>query len=98
MTLILSLIPELELHLLEEAEQQGLTVDKFAIQILSEYILLKQKRVGCDHLLHSQIDVRNTEEQPEIDKKLIHTLDDDRFPERKLFPVLVQLSAAVGSL
>jgi hypothetical protein len=98
MTLILSLIPELELHLVEEAKQQGLTVDNFAVQILAEYILLKRKLSERDNLLQSQIEIKDTHKQLETDKKSIHTLDDERFPERKLFPLLVQLSAAVRSL
>jgi hypothetical protein len=44
MTLTLDLSPELELYLLQEANQQGLSVEALALQLLANSILLKQKQ------------------------------------------------------
>ncbi len=86
MTLTLTLSPDLEQYLLQEADQQGLSVEAFASQLLENSILLKQKQVAAVNLLQSWIDAEDAEEQIETGQYLIHALDDDRLSDRKLFP------------
>lgn len=87
MTLTLDLSPELEQYLLQEANQQGLSVEALALQLLANSILLKQKQTEAVNLLQSWIDDEDVEEQQETGQYLIHALDDDRLSERKLFPL-----------
>jgi len=86
MTLTLNLSPELEQYLLQEANQQGLSVEAVALQLLVSSILLKQKQTEAVNLLQSWIDDEDDKEQQETGLYLIHALDDDRLSERKLFP------------
>ena len=86
MTLNLNLSPELEQYLLQEANQYGLSVEVLALQLLTNSILLKQKRTEAVNLLQSWIDDEDEEEQQETGQYLIHALDNDRLSERKLFP------------
>ena len=87
MTLTLNLSPELEQYLLQEANQQGLSVEAVALQLLANSILLKQKQSKAVNLLQSWIDDEDIEEQQKTGQYLIHALDDDRLSERKLFPL-----------
>ncbi len=84
MTLNLSLTPELEQYLTQEARQQGLSLEAYALLLLTEYASSKQTRLV--NLLQSWLDEGDTEEQQETGKYLIHALDGDRLSERKLFP------------
>ncbi|MDP5016104.1 hypothetical protein VB638_03840 [Dolichospermum sp. UHCC 0684] len=43
MTLTLSLPPELEQYLIQEAQQQGLSVETYALQLIQEYIFQLEK-------------------------------------------------------
>ncbi|EDX71819.1 hypothetical protein MC7420_6905 [Coleofasciculus chthonoplastes PCC 7420] len=86
MTLTLNLSPELEQYLLQEANQQGLSVEAVALQLLVSSLLLKQKQTEAVNLLQSWIDDEDDQEQQETGLYLIHALDDDRLSERKLFP------------
>lgn len=86
MTLTLNLSPELEQYLLQEANQQGLSMEALALQLLASSIVLKQKQIEAVNLLQSWIDDENDKEQQETGLYLIHALDDDRLSERKLFP------------
>ena len=85
MALTLNLSPELEQYLLQEASQQGLSVEALALRILSSSVLSKQKQTEAVNLLQSWIDDEDDEQQ-ETGLYLIHALDDDRLSERKLFP------------
>ena len=49
MTLTLNLPPELEQYLAQQAKQQGLSVEIYTLQILQEYILLKEKQSKLDN-------------------------------------------------
>lgn len=86
MTLTLNLSPELEQYLLQEASQNGLSVEALALQLLTSSILLKQKQTEAVNLLQSWIDDEDEEEQQETGQYLIQALDDDRLSDRKLFP------------
>ncbi|MBL1179148.1 hypothetical protein [Pantanalinema sp. GBBB05] len=87
MTLTLNLSPELEQYLLQEANQNGLSVEALALQLLTSSILLKQKQTEAVNLLQSWIDDDEDEgEQQETGQYLVQALDDDRLSERRLFP------------
>ncbi|GAB4177928.1 MAG: hypothetical protein Fur006_09970 [Coleofasciculaceae cyanobacterium] len=87
MTLILNLPPELEQYLLQEAKQQGLSIEAVTLQLLTHSILLRQKQTEAINLLQSWIDDEDIEDQQETGQYLIHALDEDRLSERKLFPL-----------
>ena len=85
-TLTLNLSPELEQYLLQEANQQGLSLETVALQFLASSILQKQKQSEAINLLQSWMDSEDEAEQQETGEYLIQALDDDRLSERKLFP------------
>ena len=87
MTLTLNLPPELEQYLLQEAKQQGLSVEAMTLQLLTKSILLRQKQAEAVDLLQSWIDDEDIEEQQETGAYLIQVLDEDRLSDRKLFPL-----------
>ncbi len=87
MTLTLNLPLELEQYLLQEAKQQGLSVESVTLQLLTSSILLKLKQCETVNLIQSWIDDEDIEEQQETGQYLIRALDEDRLSERKLFPV-----------
>jgi hypothetical protein len=87
MTLELNLPTELEQYLLQESQQQGLSVESVTLQLLTSSILLKRKQTETVNLIQSWIDDPDTEEQQETGKYLIHALDEDRISDRRLFPV-----------
>jgi len=86
MTLTFNLSPELEQYLLQEANQHGLSVEAFVLQLLTNSILLKQKQTEAVNLLQSWLDSEDEEEQQETGQYLTQFLDDDRLSARKLFP------------
>lgn len=86
MTLTLNLSPELEQYLVQEASQHGLSVEVFALQLLTDSIMQKQKQNEAVNLLQSWIDSKDEEEKQETGQYLIQVLDDDRLFEYKLFP------------
>jgi len=87
MTLTLNLPLEVEQYLLQEANQQGLSIESLTLQLLTSLILLKQKQAKAVNVLQSWIDDEDIEEQQETGQYLIRVLDEDRLSERKLFPV-----------
>ncbi|MDB9527565.1 hypothetical protein PN498_16320 [Oscillatoria sp. CS-180] len=86
MTLTLNLPPELEQYLLQEAEQQGLSVETMTLQLLAKSFQLKQKRAEAVDMLQSWIEDEDVEDQQETGTYLVQVLDEDRLSERKLFP------------
>lgn len=86
MTLTLNLPPELEQYIMQEAKRQGLSVETYALQILQEFILKKEKQTKLVNLLQSWIDEDDSQEQQETGEYLIHALDENRLSERPLFP------------
>ncbi len=86
MTLTLSLTPELELYLKQKSEQQGISIESYALQLLTQ-VLLKEKQAEAINLLQSWLDEEDTEEQKETGEYLIRALDEDRLSDRKLFPI-----------
>lgn len=63
MVLTLNLPPALAQYLAQEAQQQGLLVDTYTLQILQEYILSKTKQSKLLNLLQSWIDEGDPYEQ-----------------------------------
>jgi hypothetical protein len=86
MTLNLNLPPELEQYLLQEASQQGLSVEVLTLQLLSKAIPQKDKQTAILDLVQSWIDEDDAEEQKETGEYLIQPLDEDRLSDRPLFP------------
>jgi hypothetical protein len=87
MTLTLDLPIEIEQYLLQEAKQQGLSIESVTLQLLTSSIMLKQKQIEAVNLLQSWIDDEDSEEQQETGAYLIRALDEDRLSDRKLFPI-----------
>ncbi|MEB3337615.1 MAG: hypothetical protein VKJ46_09145 [Leptolyngbyaceae bacterium] len=87
MTLILSLPPELEMYLAQEAQQQGLAIEVYTLQLLTQCILTRGKQSELIDLLQSWMDEQDPEEQQDTGAYLIRSLDEDRLSERQLFPV-----------
>jgi hypothetical protein len=87
MTLTLDLPIEIEQYLLQEAKQQGLSIESITLQLLTSSIRLKQKQIDAVNLLQSWIDDEDSEEQQETGAYLIRALDEDRLSDRKLFPI-----------
>ncbi|BAY88364.1 MULTISPECIES: hypothetical protein [unclassified Tolypothrix] len=87
MTLNLNLPPELEQYITLQAQQQGLSIETYTLQILKEHILPKENQSKLVNLLQSWMDEDDTDEQQETGEYLIQALDEDRLSERKLFPV-----------
>ncbi|NEN95516.1 MAG: hypothetical protein F6K50_08255 [Moorea sp. SIO3I7] len=87
MTLTLKLPPELEQYLLQEAKQQGISLEAITLQVLENSILVRQKQAEAVNLLQSWIDDEDIQEQQETGQYLIHALDQDRLSERQLFPI-----------
>ena len=87
MTLTLNLPSEVEQYLLQEAHQKGLSIESVTLQLLTSFIVLRQKQTKAVNLLQSWIDDEDIEEQQETGQYLIRSLDEDRLSERKLFPL-----------
>jgi hypothetical protein len=87
MTLTLNLPSEVEQYLLQEARQKGLSIESVTLQLLTSFIVLRQKQTEAVNLLQSWIDDEDIEEQKETGQYLIRSLDEDRLSERKLFPL-----------
>jgi hypothetical protein len=90
MTLTLSLTPELELYLKQKSEQQGISIEAYTLQLLTEQVLLREKQAKVVNLLQSWLDEENAEEQRETGEYLIRALDEDRLSDRKLFPIAMK--------
>lgn len=87
MALTLNLPSEVEKYLLQEANQKGLSIESVTLDLLTSFILLRQKQTKAVNLIQSWIDDENVEEQQETGQYLISALDEDRLSDRKLFPI-----------
>ena len=86
MTLTLSLPPELEQYLIQEAQQQGLSVETYTLELIQKSILQKEKQLKIVNVLQSWIDESDEQEQQETGEYLINALDENRLSNRQLFP------------
>lgn len=87
MTLTLNLPPELEQYLAQQAQQQGISIETYTLQILEECILPKENQSKLVNLLQSWMDEGDADEQQETGEYLINALDENRLSNRKLFPI-----------
>jgi hypothetical protein len=87
MTLTLDLPSELEQYLLQEATEQGVSIETMTLRLLAKSLPSKQKQAEAVNLIQSWIDEADSEEQQETGQYLIDVLDEDRLSERKLFPL-----------
>ena len=87
MTLTLNLPSELEQYLLNEAQEQGISIEAMTLQLLTNAIPTKLKQAQAVNLLQSWLDDEDDKEQQETGQYLIHALDEDRLSARKLFPL-----------
>ena len=86
MTLTLTLTAELETRLTQAATLQGMPVDQYALHLLEQILLPKDRSQALTSLLQSWIDDGETIEQQETGDFLVRVLDEDRPSDRKLFP------------
>lgn len=86
MTLTLNLPPELEQYLLQQAEQQGLSVEAMTLQLLTQSLQRQQKQAEAVDMLQSWIEDEDIEDQQETGEYLVQVLDEDRLSDRKVFP------------
>ncbi len=86
MTLTLNLPPDIESSLFEEANQQSLSVEEVAIQILTFTFTQREKQKKAINLLESWLNDDDIEEQKTTGAYLIESLDQDRLSDRLLFP------------
>ncbi|WP_413171978.1 hypothetical protein [Anabaena azotica] len=78
MTLTLSLPPELEQYLIQEAQQQGLSVETYTLELIQKSIVQKEKQLKIVNVLQSWIDESDEQEQQETGEYLINALDENR--------------------
>ena len=86
MALTVTLTPDLEKRLIQQANQKGISAENYALQLLDKYIDSKDNKTELVALLQEWLDADDTEEQIETAEYLIHALDADRLSNRKLFP------------
>ncbi|NCR36944.1 MAG: hypothetical protein GPJ12_16295 [Microcystis aeruginosa S11-01] len=86
MALTLNLTPEIEQCLTQRATEQGLSLESYALKLLTDNILSQEKKIKLVNLLESWIDEEDEEEQQETGEYLIEILDQDRLSDRPLFP------------
>lgn len=77
----------MEQRLAREAEQQGLSLDDYALRLLERPLSPEDRRAALLALLQSWINEGDAEEQKETGDFLIQALDEDRTSHRKLFPL-----------
>jgi hypothetical protein len=86
MTLTLNLPPELEQYLIQEAQQQGLSVEAMTLRLLAKSVAVEQKQAEALDMLQSWIDDEDSEDQQATGQYLLQMLDEDRISDRQLFP------------
>ncbi|MCT7951726.1 hypothetical protein NG798_18135 [Ancylothrix sp. C2] len=86
MTLKLNLTPELESCLIKQAEIEGVSVESYAVEILTKHLFADERREKLVDLLQNWIEETEPQEQQETGEYLIKALDNDRLSDRQLFP------------
>jgi hypothetical protein len=87
MSITINLPVELEQHLLQSANEQGISLEAMTLQVLTNSIPLDRKQAEAVNLLQSWLDDEDDEEQQETGRYLLQALDEDRLSARKLFPL-----------
>lgn len=85
MTLTLTLSPEMEQRLTEEAQRQGVAPEKYALRLLENQLSRKDRYAELRALLKSWRE-EDPQEQKETGDYLVRVLDEDRLGDRPLFP------------
>jgi hypothetical protein len=84
MTLTLSLSPEMAQYLTQQASENGLSTEAYAMQLLTTALPTKNTKLA--NLLQSWMDHGDTQEQQATGEYLIQALDQDRLSDRPLYP------------
>jgi hypothetical protein len=85
MTLTLNIPVEIEKYLTQKAQEQSLSTEAYALQLLLERISTQEKSSKLIDLLQSWMDDDEAEQQ-ETGAFLIRAIDEDRLSDRPLFP------------
>jgi len=88
MTITLTLAPELEFKLKQEADRRGLPPEQYALEVLDEHISQaeRERREKLVALIQSWIDEDEVSEEEGYDDEFLRMIDEDRPSYRKLFP------------
>jgi hypothetical protein len=87
MALTLSLTPEIEQYLVQKAIEQGISIEDYAMQLLTTAIPIPEKNTKLVNLLQRWIDQGDAEEQQETGDYLIQSLDSDRLSVGETSPL-----------
>jgi hypothetical protein len=87
MTITLTLAPELEFKLKQEADRRGLPPEQYALEVLDEHIA-QAARERAEKLaeMFRQWNKEEVDESEALDDEFFRMLDEDRTSARKLFP------------
>lgn len=80
----LTLTTELERRLAQEAGRRGMTVEQYALEVLTQSLPVDGGHEPLGALLQSWID--EASEEPQGGDDLYAALDEDRLSDRRLFP------------
>ncbi len=86
MTLELTLTPDLEERLNQEAQRAGLPADEYAVQLLDKQLPPRNRRAELMTLLQTWIDEGKSAKSEQNDDEFLRMIDKDRPSERKLYP------------
>ena len=85
MTLKIELTMELEQRLAREADRRGVPAETLTLDLLNQHLPAEDRRAELVSLLQSWME-GDADEQRETGEYLLHSLDEDRLSDRKLFP------------
>ncbi len=86
MNVTLNLNRDLGHRLRQAAQHRGVSVDAYTAQLLEQHLPGEGSRADLVALLQSWMDEEDAREQRATGDYLVHALDEDRLPERPLFP------------
>lgn len=90
MTLTIDLTAELAQRLSREADRRGLPAEALTLELLAAHLPESGRQEELISLLKSWAEEGDAAEQRETGEYLLRTLDEDRLPDRKLFPPELQ--------
>ncbi|HZF40808.1 MAG TPA: hypothetical protein VE715_18450 [Blastocatellia bacterium] len=87
MTITLTLAPELEFKLKQEADRRGLPPEQYALEALDEHVA-QAARERAENIaeMFRQWNEEEVDESEALDDDFFRMLDEDRPSARKLFP------------
>jgi hypothetical protein len=86
MTIQLTISPELEARLLEEARRRGISTEDYTRHVLDQHVPAQDRSAAAVALIQSWIDGADEAEQKRVGNLLARVIDEDRLSDRKLFP------------